>query len=52
MSIFLRAVVTGFGMSLGAALFKRVARQLGLDEPEDKARDQVERTPAEPVTES
>ena len=33
MSIFVRAVVTGFAFSLGAALFKKVAKQLGLDEP-------------------
>ena len=33
MTIFVRAVVTGFAFSLGAALFKKVAKQLGLDEP-------------------
>jgi hypothetical protein len=35
MKFFVRAVVTGFALSLGAALFKKVQKQLGLD-PEDK----------------
>jgi len=37
MSIFLRAVINGFGFSLGVALFKRIAAELGLDEKEEKA---------------
>ena len=32
MQLFVRAVVTGFALSLGAALFKKVSKQLGLDE--------------------
>jgi hypothetical protein len=32
MGILVRAVITGFGLSVGAALYKRVAKQLGLDE--------------------
>ncbi|HUJ58445.1 MAG TPA: hypothetical protein VLX92_08130 [Kofleriaceae bacterium] len=32
MKFFVRAVVTGFALSLGAALFKKVQRRLGLDE--------------------
>lgn len=35
-ALFIRAVVTGFGMSLGTALFKKVQRQLGLAEEEAK----------------
>ena len=36
--LLLRAVVTGFGLSLGAALFKKhVAKRLGLEE-DDKAK--------------
>jgi hypothetical protein len=31
MKLFVRAVVTGFALSLGAALFKKVQKQLGLD---------------------
>jgi hypothetical protein len=36
-------VITGFGLSLGGALFKKVAKQLGLDEDKDKDREQVRR---------
>ena len=32
MGIFVRAVVTGFGFSLGAALFKRASAKVGLDD--------------------
>jgi hypothetical protein len=49
MAILVRAVITGFGMALGAALFKKAARQLGLDdaaEPPAPAK-----TPMEPVAE-
>ena len=35
MVFFVRAVVTGFGLSLGAAIFKKhVAPKLGLDDEE------------------
>ncbi len=33
MPLFVRAVVTGFALSLGAALFKKVSKQLGLEDP-------------------
>jgi hypothetical protein len=36
MKFFVKAVVTGFALSLGSALFKKVQRKLGLGEP-DKA---------------
>jgi hypothetical protein len=37
MKILLRAVVTGFGLSLGSALYKKAAKRLGfLDEEEKK----------------
>jgi len=36
MKILLRAVITGFGLSLGAAIYKKVARELGIDEKDDK----------------
>jgi hypothetical protein len=36
MSVFLRAVVTGFGFSLGAALFRKVSHHLGLDDKSAK----------------
>jgi hypothetical protein len=40
---FARAVVTGFGLSLGAALFKKVQEQLGLaEEKDDKDKDKTD----------
>jgi hypothetical protein len=30
MNVFVRAVVTGFGFSLGAALFRKISDRLGL----------------------
>lgn len=36
MTFFVRAVVSGFALSLGSALFKKVQGQLGLD---DKSKD-------------
>lgn len=32
MKFFVRAVVSGFGFSLGAALYKKVSNRLGLEE--------------------
>lgn len=32
MGILVRAMITGFGFSAGQAIFKRVQKQLGLDE--------------------
>ncbi|MEO8705381.1 MAG: hypothetical protein ABI867_35385 [Kofleriaceae bacterium] len=47
MLFFVRAVVTGFGLTLGAALFKKhVAKRLGLEE-DDKATAKVEETLAQ-----
>ena len=44
MMFFARAVVTGFGLSLGAALFKKVQKQLGLDEaPTEKEEETLKR---------
>ncbi len=39
MKFFVKAVVTGFALSLGAALFKKVQSRLGLDEDKAPARD-------------
>jgi hypothetical protein len=47
MLFFVRAVVTGFGLSLGSALFKKVQDRIGLGEPKEKAREK-EQQPAEP----
>jgi hypothetical protein len=41
MMLFARAVVTGFGLSLGSALFKKVQKQLGLDEKTDKSTEET-----------
>ena len=37
MKFFVKAVLTGFALSLGSALFKKVQRHLGLGEDNDKA---------------
>ncbi len=37
MTILVRAVVSGFGFSLGAALFKKVADRLGLGDDKSSA---------------
>lgn len=39
MKVFVRAVVTGFALSLGSALFKKIQRKIGLGE--DKAAPDV-----------
>jgi hypothetical protein len=36
MKILLRAVVTGFGLSLGSALYKKAAKRLGFLYEEEK----------------
>lgn len=41
MNFFAKAVITGFALSLGGALFKKVAKQLGLDEDKDKQNEEV-----------
>lgn len=43
MQFFVKAVITGFALSLGSALFKKVAKDLGLDEgKEEKEREREE----------
>ena len=32
MKFFVKAVITGFGLSLGAAIYKKVAQRLGFDD--------------------
>lgn len=36
MRFFVRAVVTGFALSLGSALFKKIQDRIGLGEEKDK----------------
>lgn len=46
MKILVRAVISGFGFSLGAALFKKVSDKLGLGEDKSNApRDEVRPDP-------
>lgn len=40
MTVFVRAVVTGFGFSLGAALFRKVSEKLGLNDEKTRAERQ------------
>lgn len=47
MKFFVRAVVTGFALSLGSALFKKIAPALGLDEKKDKDKEDAERVNAQ-----
>jgi hypothetical protein len=35
MRLFLKAVISGFGMSVGAALFRRVSERLGFEDSSD-----------------
>jgi hypothetical protein len=41
MKFFVKAVVTGFALSLGSALFKKVQKHLGLDDEKNKAAPEV-----------
>jgi hypothetical protein len=41
MKLFVRAVVTGFALSLGSALFKKIQRKIGLGEDNKSAPDVV-----------
>ena len=38
MRLFVRAVVTGFGLSLGSALYKKLAKRFGFEEEEAAAK--------------
>lgn len=37
MKFFVKAVVTGFALSLGSALFKKVQKHLGLEDEKERA---------------
>ena len=41
MNFFAKAVITGFALSLGGALFKKVSKQHGLSDDKDKEREEV-----------
>jgi hypothetical protein len=36
LNVFLRAVITGFGLSLGSAIYKRTAKRFGFDDEDPK----------------
>ncbi|HUS27126.1 MAG TPA: hypothetical protein VMZ53_01410 [Kofleriaceae bacterium] len=40
MQLFLRAVVTGFGLSLGSALYKKAAKRFGFDDDDKPKKDE------------
>lgn len=42
MNVFVRAVVTGFGFSLGAALFRKLSSKLGLGDEKSAKNDRPE----------
>jgi hypothetical protein len=44
---FVRAVATGFALSLGSALFKKVQAHLGLAEDKDKKEKESEKVNAQ-----
>lgn len=48
--LLLRAVVTGFGLALGAAVFKKhVAPRLGLEDEKEKEQEELAReAPSDP----
>jgi hypothetical protein len=43
MQLFVRAVVTGFALSLGGALFKKVAGHIGLGEKDKEKKDEADK---------
>jgi hypothetical protein len=48
MGLFVRAIVWGFGFSVGVAMYKRLSDQLGLDKPaEPEARRTAPPPPAD-----
>ena len=46
MKILIRAVVTGFGLSVGAALYKKLAKELGWNDKD--AKDIADTAPTSP----
>ena len=46
MKILIRAVVTGFGLSIGAALYKKLAREFGWNDKD--AKDIADAAPTSP----
>lgn len=49
MRFFVKAIASGFAFSMGSAIFKKVSKKLGLDEPETKP-EEAESASEEPET--
>lgn len=47
MTLLLRAVVTGFGLALGSALFKEARTRLGWEDEESKAKSNQDKVNAQ-----
>jgi hypothetical protein len=50
MKTFVRAIVTGFGLTLGATLFRKVAKKIGLEEDSKAAAPAPAPSPIIPET--
>jgi len=44
LNVFLRAVITGFGLSLGSAIYKKTAKHFGIDDDDKKDKDKDKET--------
>jgi hypothetical protein len=40
MKFFVKAIITGFGLSLGAALYKKLAKRFGFDDKDDAPKEE------------
>lgn len=43
MKFFVKAIITGFGLSLGAALYKKLAKRFGFDDDDTSSKDETEK---------
>ena len=41
MKVLLKAIITGFGLSIGAAIYKAAAKRLGLETDDEKEAEKV-----------
>lgn len=52
MNTFVRAVISGFGFSLGSALYKRVSKKIGLGEEKEATTDAAKEATVEADSDS
>lgn len=45
MGILVRAIISGFGMAMGAAIFRKVAKEIGLEDEKSAKTDPPPPTP-------